>query len=59
MEAAKSVRNEHHHTTDVRSLFLKHGAKHVDEMPFEAEMLVPGWVKMISADCDGSITFLR
>jgi predicted ATPase len=41
MEAAKSVRDERNRTTDVRSLFLKHGKGHVDEMSFEAEMLVP------------------
>jgi predicted ATPase len=41
MEAAKSVRDERNRTTDVRSLFLKHGDGHVDEMSFEAEMLVP------------------
>ncbi len=42
MEAAKSVRDERSRSTDVRSLFLKVGGEHVDEMSFEAEMLIPG-----------------
>ena len=41
MEAAKSVRDERNRAGDVRSLFLKHGVEHVDDMSFEAEMLVP------------------
>jgi predicted ATPase len=41
MEAAKSVRDERNRAADVRSLFLKRGDGHVDEMSFEAEMLVP------------------
>ena len=41
MESARSVRDEQHRTTNVRSLFLKVGDKYVDEMSFEAEMLIP------------------
>jgi len=41
VEAARSVRDEHNRATDVRSLFLRLGARHVAQMSFEAEMLVP------------------
>lgn len=41
MEAASSVRDERHKTTDVKSLFFKIGDRHVDRMIFEAEMIVP------------------
>ena len=60
MEAAKSVRDENHHTTDVRSLFLKRGSGHVDEMSFEAEMLVPVNGKdELGQVAKAAITFLR
>ncbi len=60
MEAAKSVRDERHHATDVRSLFLKRGTGHVDEMSFEAEMLVPATGKDdLGQVATAAITFLR
>jgi predicted ATPase len=60
MEAAKSVRDEHNRTTDIRSLFLKLGAKHVNEMSFEAEMLVPKTGQDdLGQTAEAAITFLR
>jgi predicted ATPase len=60
MEAAKSVRDEHNRSTDVRSLFLKHGDKHSEEMSFEAEMLVPkSGQDDLGQTAEASITFLR
>ena len=60
MEAAKSVRDEHNRSTDVRSLFLKHGDEHVDEMSFEAEMLVPGSGQDdLGQAAKAKVTFLR
>jgi len=41
VEAARSVRDEHNRSTDVRSLFLRLGTGHAQQMSFEAEMLVP------------------
>jgi predicted ATPase len=60
MEAAKSVRDERNRTTDVRSLFLKHGDGHVDEMSFEAEMLVPATGSDdLGQEASAAITFLK
>jgi predicted ATPase len=60
MEAAKSVRDEHNRTTDIRSLFLKLGTKHVNEMSFEAEMLVPKTGQDdLGQNAKAGITFLR
>ncbi len=60
MEAAKSVRDERNRTTDVRSLFLKVGNEHVDEMTFEAEMLVPATGQDdLGQNAKAAITFLR
>ena len=60
MEAAKSVRDEQNRSTDVRSLFLKRGKGHVDEMSFEAEMLVPATGKDdLGQVAEARITFLK
>jgi predicted ATPase len=60
MEAAKSVRDDRNRATDVRSLFLKHGNRHLEEMSFEAEMLVPpSGQDDLGQTAKASITFLR
>ncbi len=60
MEAARSVRDEQHRTTDVRSLFTKAGDGYVDEMSFEAEMLVPeSGQDDLGQAAKASITFLH
>jgi len=60
MEAAKCVRDERNRSTDVRSLFLRIGEKHVDEMSFEAEMLVPeSGHDDLGQTAKAAITFLR
>ena len=60
MESARSVRDEQHRTTDVRSLFLKVGDKYVDEMSFEAEMLIPAIGQDdLGQTAEASITFLQ
>lgn len=60
MEAARSVRDEQHHTTDVRSLFTKVGDQYVDEMSFEAEMLIPETGQDdLGQNAKASITFLN
>jgi predicted ATPase len=60
MEAAKSVRDDRNRVTDVRSLFLKHGNEHLEEMSFEAEMLVPSKGQDdLGQTAEASITFLR
>ena len=60
MESARSVRDEQHRTTDVRSLFLKVGDKYVDEMSFEAEMLIPETGQDdLGQSAEASITFLQ
>lgn len=41
VEAARSVRDEDGHTTDIRSLFHRVGEQYASEMSFEAEMIVP------------------
>ncbi|MCR4412617.1 MAG: AAA family ATPase [Thermoguttaceae bacterium] len=59
MDAAKSVRDERYRATDVRSLFLKLGTEHADEMSFEAEMLVPeSGQDDLGQTAKASITFL-
>jgi predicted ATPase len=60
IEAAKSVRDDRNRATDVRSLFLKHGDEHLEEMSFEAEMLVPASGQDdLGQTAKASITFLR
>lgn len=60
MDAAKCVRDEHRRSTDVNSLFLKVGNKHVDEMSFEAEMIVPPeGSDDLGQPAHATITFLR
>ncbi len=60
MEAAKCVRDERHHATDIGSLFLKLGTTHADEMSFDAEMLVPeSGEDDLGQTAKAAITFLR
>ncbi|MGA2067918.1 MAG: AAA family ATPase [Thermoguttaceae bacterium] len=60
MEAAKSVRDERNHSTDVRSLFLSLGAMPVDEISFEAEMLIPGSGRDdLGQEAEAKITFVQ
>ncbi len=60
MEAAKSVRDERHRSTDVRSLFMKVGDKHLDEMSFQAWMLVPQTGQDdLGQTASAAITFLK
>ncbi|NLF06893.1 MAG: AAA family ATPase [Pirellulaceae bacterium] len=59
-EAAKAIRDDRNRSTDVRSLFLKHGDEHLGEMSFEAEMLVPSTGNDdLGQTAEASITFLR
>lgn len=60
MEAAKGVRDERNRSTDVRSLFLKLGTEHVDQICFEAEMLIPNTGQDdLGQTAEAAITFLR
>jgi len=60
MDAARSVRDERNRSTDVRSLFLKVGDKHAEEMSFEAEMLIPAEGQDdLGQTAKAAITFLR
>jgi predicted ATPase len=60
MEAAKSVRDERNHSTDVRSLFLNLGGQPVDEIAFEADMLIPGYGRDdLGQQAKAAITFVR
>jgi predicted ATPase len=60
MEAAKSVRDERNRAADVRSLFLNRGAGHVNEMSFDAEMLVPATGSDdLGQTATAAITFLK
>ena len=60
IDAALSVRDEGGRTTDIRSLFHRVGTDHVDEMSFEAEMIVPyeGWDDL-GQKAEATITFLQ
>jgi predicted ATPase len=59
-EAAKSVRDENHRSTDIRSLFLKLGDTHIEEMSFAVEMLVPAsGSDDLGQVAKATITFLR
>ena len=60
MEAAKSVRDERNHSTDVRSLFLSLGATPADSISFEAEMLIPGSGRDdLGQEAKAAITFVQ
>jgi predicted ATPase len=60
LEAAKSVRDERNRMTDVRSLFLKYGDQHEDEVSFEAEMLIPEFGQDdLGQAAKAATTFLR
>lgn len=60
LDAAKSVRDEDGRTTDIRSLFHRVGNKYVEEMTFEAEMIVPQkGIDDLGQEAEASITSLR
>ena len=60
MEAAKSVRDERNHSTDVRSLFLSLPGRTVDEISFEADMLIPKVGRDdLGQQAKAAITFVR
>jgi predicted ATPase len=60
IDAALSVRDEGGRTADVRSLFHRVGDEYVNEMSFEAEMIVPRHgVDDLGQKAKASITFLR
>jgi predicted ATPase len=60
MDAAQSVRAEGRRATDVDSLFLRVGNESLDEMSFEAEMIVPPEaVDDLGQTAKASITFLH
>lgn len=60
IDAALSVRDKGGRTGDVRSLFHRIGNDYIDEMSFEAEMIVPyEGVDDLGQKAEASITFLR
>jgi len=60
VEAARSVRDEEGHTTDIRSLFHRVGEQYDSEMSFEAEMIVPSTgIDDLGQEAKASITFLK
>ncbi|MHC4477777.1 MAG: AAA family ATPase [Planctomycetota bacterium] len=60
MEAASTVRDETGRTTDIRSLFYRHGDDYLPEMSFEAEMIVPAeGADDLGQMAKATITFLR
>jgi predicted ATPase len=60
IQAALSVRDQEGKTGDIRSLFHRVGSNYVNEMSFEAEMIVPAeGVDDLGQTAKASITFLR
>jgi len=60
VEAARSVRDEEGHTTDIRSLFHRVGEQYDSEMSFEAEMIVPrAGIDDLGQEAKASMTFLK
>jgi predicted ATPase len=60
IDAAKSVRDETGHASEIRSLFHRVGDSCADEMTFEAEMIVPEkGVDDLGQEARAKITFLR
>ncbi len=60
MEAALSVRDETGKTTNIRSLFYRHGDEYEPEMSFEAEMIVPiEGADDLGQKAEATVTFLR
>jgi predicted ATPase len=60
LDAAKSVRDEHDKTTDIRSLFHKVGNEYDKDMTFEAEMIVPHkGIDDLGQQAEASITSLH
>ncbi len=59
IDAALSVRSEGARASDLRSIFYRAGDRYVDEMTFEAEMLVPEeGVDDLGQEARAAITFL-
>jgi predicted ATPase len=60
LDAARRVRDEMSHSTDVRSLFLQVGDSRVPEMSFEVEMLIPPEGEdELGQRAKASITFMK
>lgn len=60
VEAARAVRGSGNRSLDIRSLFTRIGDGYVDEMSFEAEMIVPSeGVDDLGQPVRASATFLR
>ena len=60
IDAALSVRSEGGRASDLRNIFHRAGDRYVDEMTFEAEMLVaPEGVDDLGQEARAAITFLR
>ncbi|MFN5980072.1 MAG: AAA family ATPase, partial [Pseudanabaena sp.] len=60
IDAALSIRDEGGRTTDIRSLFHRVGDRYVEQMSFEAEMLIPkSGVDDLGQEAQASSTFLR
>src|SRR5581483_10411031 len=60
LEAARSVRDEHGRTGDVRSLFHRVGDEYDRRMTLEAEMIIPAeGTDDLGQVAKASITFLR
>ncbi len=60
LEAAMSVRDGSQMASDVRNLFHQAGAKHANEMSFEAEMIIPPTgIDDLGQNAKASSTFLR
>jgi len=60
IDAAKQVRYEGERSPDIRSLFTRYGERRVNEMSFEAEMIVPKiGVDRLGQTAEAKPTFLR
>ncbi len=60
IDAAKSIRDEEGHASDIRSLFHRVGESYAEEMSLEAEMIVPEkGVDDLGQEVKAKITFLR
>lgn len=60
VEAARAVRGSGNRSMDIRSLFTRIGDEYVDEMSFEAEMIVPATgIDDLGQPINAGSTFLR
>ncbi len=60
LEAARAIRDEVGHSTDVRSLFHHYGDKYADKISLEAEMIIPASGRDdLGQQATASITFLK